>query len=152
MRMTSTRPYLLRALHEWMLDNQLTPQLVVDAQSPEVQIPRQFVQDGRIVLNVSTSAVRNLILGNEQVEFSARFSGRPFQVSVPVTNVLAIIARENGAGMSFPAEGQQAAEQAHDQDDKDRQATVSPPDEPEPPPSAPSRPPSAKRSHLKIVK
>ena len=144
--MTSTRPYLLRALHEWMLDNELTPQLVVDAQSSTVQVPRQFVQDGRIILNVSMSAVRNLVLGNEQVEFSARFSGKPFQVCVPVTDVLAIIARENGAGMSFPAEEQQAGEQAGDH------PQAAPPDEPEPPPSSPSSPSSARRSHLKVVK
>jgi stringent starvation protein B len=147
--MTSTRPYLLRALHEWMLDNELTPQLVVDAQSSAVQVPRQFVQDGRIILNVSMSAVRNLVLGNEQVEFSARFSGKPFQVCVPVAHVLAITARENGAGMSFPAEGQQAGEQA---DDEVAAATAPPPDEPEPPPSSPSRPSSARRNHLKVVK
>lgn len=143
---TSTRPYLLRALHEWMLDNQLTPQIVVDAQSPDVQVPRQFVQDGRIVLNVSTGAVRHLILGNEFVEFSARFSGSPFQVSVPVAHVSAIVARENGAGMSFPPEPesrQSSAAQNEDADDGD-----APPDDPQPPP----RPPLAKRGHLKIVK
>ena len=144
--MTSTRPYLLRALHEWMLDNELTPQLVVDAQPSVVQVPRQFVQDGRIILNVSMSAVRNLVLGNEQVEFSARFSGKPFQVCVPVAHVLAIIARENGAGMSFPAEEQHGGKPADD----DPQAA--PPDEPEPPPSSPSPPSSARRSHLKVVK
>ena len=126
-----------------MLDNELTPQLVVDAQSSAVQVPRQFVQDGRIILNVSMSAVRNLVLGNEQVEFSARFSGKPFQVCVPVTDVLAIIARENGAGMSFPAEEQQAGDQA----DANLEEA---PDEPDPPPSSP--PSSSRRSHLKVVK
>jgi stringent starvation protein B len=142
---TSTRPYLLRALHEWMLDNQLTPQLVVDAQSPDVQVPRQFVQDGRIVLNVSTSAVRHLILGNEFVEFSARFSGSPFQVSVPVAHVSAIVARENGAGMSFPPEPERGtAERSQGEESGD---TDSPPDDP-----PPTRPSSAKRGHLKIVK
>jgi len=102
--MTSTRPYLLRALHEWMLDNGLTPQIVVDARSDEVQVPRQFVEDGRIVLNISPGAVRQLALGNERVEFMARFSGTPFQVSLPTDSVLAIVARENGTGMSFAAE------------------------------------------------
>lgn len=142
--MTSTRPYLLRALHEWMLDNQLTPQLVVDAHSADVQVPRQFVQDGRIVLNVSTSAVRHLVLGNEFVEFSARFSGSPFQVSVPVANVSAIVARENGAGMSFPPEhGSEAGERSEGEQAGDPD---SPPDDP------PPRRPPTKRGHLKIVK
>ena len=146
--MSSTRPYLLRALHEWMLDNQLTPQLVIDAQSPDVQVPRQFVEDGRIILNVSMSAVRDLILGNDQVEFSARFSGTPFQVRVPIVYVLAIIARENGAGMSFPVEEQQAAKQA----DENETVGVTPPDEPDPSPPSPLRPSSARRSHLNVVK
>ena len=143
---TSTRPYLLRALHEWMLDNQLTPQLVVDAQSPDVQVPRQFVQDGRIVLNVSTSAVRHLILGNEFVEFSARFLR--FALSGQRAGCQCVGdcgSRENGAGMSFPPEPEtRAAERSQDEEPGD---TDSPPDDPPPP-----RPPSAKRGHLKIVK
>ncbi len=101
---TSTRPYLLRAIYEWMADNQLTPQLVVDANNDRLQIPRQYVEDGRIVLNIAACAVRNLNLGNEAVEFQARFSGSPFNVYIPVQQVLAIVARENGAGMSFAAE------------------------------------------------
>ena len=144
--MTPTRPYLLRALHEWMLDNQLTPQLVVDARSPDVQVPRQFVQDGQIILNVSTTAVRHLLLGNEQVEFSARFSGTPFQVLVPIAHVLAIVARENGAGMSFPSEPQDSGKVA---DENGVQSDAPSADEPDPPP--PSSP-SSRRSHLKIVK
>lgn len=137
--MTSTRPYLLRALHEWMLDNNLTPQLVVDAAPANVQVPRQFVEDDRIILNVSTSAVRHLLLGNELIEFSARFSGKPFQVSVPISNVLAIIARENGAGMSFPPE--------------DHEAPATQEDEPPPPDDLPPSTPSpGKRGHLKIIK
>lgn len=128
--MTSTRPYLLRALHEWMIDNALTPQIVVDAQAPDVQVPRQFVTDGRIVLNVAPGAVRHLTLGNERVEFMARFAGAPFQVSVPARSVLAIVARETGAGMTFP-------------------------DEPPPPDGAPPDPepgPPAPRPRLKVVK
>jgi stringent starvation protein B len=102
--MTSTRPYLLRAIHEWMLDNGLTPQIVVDANNDKVQVPRQFVEDGRIVLNIADSAVRHLSLGNDWVEFQARFSGSPFQIRVPIQHVLAVVARENGAGMSFSEE------------------------------------------------
>jgi stringent starvation protein B len=134
--MTSTRPYLLRALHEWMVDNALTPQIVVDARAPDVQVPRQFVEDGRIVLNVAPSAVRHLTLGNERIEFMARFSGTPFQVAVPARCVLAIVARETGAGMTFAEE-------------------PSPPDDPAPDPTPGQQPgPAATtpRPRLKVVK
>ena len=100
--MTSNRPYLLRAIHEWVVDNHLTPQIVVDAEQKHVQVPAGYVRDGKIVLNVSASAVRGLLLGNDRVEFNARFGGTPFDVVVPVRAVLAIMARENGTGMSFP--------------------------------------------------
>ena len=101
-RMTSSRPYLLRAVYEWIADNELTPQIVVDAQQDRVQVPSAYVREGKIVLNISPTAVRGLSLGNEWVEFSARFGGASFDVVVPVQAVLAIMARENGTGMSFP--------------------------------------------------
>ena len=103
--MTSSRPYLLRAVHEWIADNGLTPQIVVDAQHEQTRVPTAYVRDGKIVLNVSSTAVRGLSLGNEGVEFSARFGGTPFDVFVPIGAVLAIMARENGTGMSFPDAG-----------------------------------------------
>ena len=103
--MTSNRPYLLRAMHEWIVDNDLTPHIVVDAHQEQVQVPASGIRDGRIVLNISGGAVRGLRLGNEWVEFSARFGGTPFDVVVPVHAVLAIMARENGTGMSFPDVG-----------------------------------------------
>ena len=103
--MTSSRPYLLRAVYEWIADNGLTPQIVVDAQHEQVRVPTAYVRDGKIVLNVSSTAVRGLSLGNERVEFSARFGGASFDVFVPVGAVLAIMARENGTGMSFPDAG-----------------------------------------------
>ena len=103
--MTSSRPYLLRAVHEWIADNGLTPQIVVDAQHEQARVPTAYVRDGKIVLNVSSTAVRGLRLGNERVEFSARFGGTPFDVFVPIGAVLAIMARENGTGMSFPDAG-----------------------------------------------
>ena len=134
--MTPTRPYLLRALHEWMVDNDLTPQLVVDATSDDVQVPRQFVDDGRIVLNVSLSAVRDLSLGNDFVDFKARFAGSPFSVSVPTRRVIAIVARENGAGMTFAEEP--------GADDAGNGPTE--PDEP------PPKPPAGGRPALKVVK
>ena len=98
---SSSRPYLLRAIHEWLVDNGLTPQIVVRVDADDVQVPMGFVEDGQIVLNIAPSAVRGLQLGNEWVEFSARFSGAPFQVAVPVRSIQAISARENGAGMAF---------------------------------------------------
>ena len=103
--MTSSRPYLLRAVYEWITDNDLTPQIVVDAQQEQVRVPTAYVREGKIVLNISSTAVRGLSLGNEWVEFSARFGGTPRDVVVPVRAVLAIMARENGTGMSFTDPG-----------------------------------------------
>ena len=103
--MTSSRPYLLRAVYEWIADNDLTPQIVVDAQQAHVRVPTAYIREGKIVLNISSAAVRGLSLGNDRVEFSARFDGTPFDVVVPVRAVLAIMARENGTGMSFPDPG-----------------------------------------------
>ncbi len=99
--MTSNRPYLLRAMYEWIADNGMTPQIVVDAQQEQVRVPAAYVRDGKIVFNVSSAAVRGLSLGNEWVAFSARFGGTPFDVVVPVRAVLAVMARENGVGMAF---------------------------------------------------
>ncbi|MGC3982664.1 MAG: ClpXP protease specificity-enhancing factor [Steroidobacteraceae bacterium] len=101
---SSRRPYLLRAMHEWMTDNQQTPHLVVDATANGVEVPRQFVQDGKIVLNISYHATNGLTLGNERVEFNARFSGQTHHVLVPIHAVLGIYARETGQGMIFSDE------------------------------------------------
>ena len=98
---TSTRPYLIRALHEWCTDNGLTPYLAVKVDR-SVQVPREFVNDGEIVLNVSYDATGGLQLGNEYIEFKARFGGKPREIMVPVERVQAIYARESGQGMSFP--------------------------------------------------
>lgn len=102
--MSPRRPYILRALYEWLLDNQLTPHLVVDVTLPGVQVPMEFARDGQIVLNIAPRAVGNLELGNDEVCFNARFSGTPRQVYVPLYAVVAIYARENGAGTMFEAE------------------------------------------------
>ena len=102
--MTSSRPYLIRAVHEWIADNGLTPQMLVDAESQGVVVPSHCVENGRIVLNVSAGAVRGLRIGDDRVEFDARFSGVSFHVELPVQAVLAVVARENGVGMSFPEE------------------------------------------------
>ena len=103
--MTSSRPYLVRALYDWIVDNGCTPHLLVDAAAPGTRVPERYIEDGKIVLNVGPSAVAGLELGDERIGFSARFAGTPMEVSVPIAAVLAIYARENGQGMMFTAEG-----------------------------------------------
>lgn len=100
--MTSHRPYLLRALYEWIADNGMTPHLLVDAARPMVQVPLHAVKDGRIVLNIAERAVSRLDMSNETISFTARFGGVSHSVSVPVGAVLAIYARETGQGMALP--------------------------------------------------
>jgi len=99
--MTSSRPYLIRAIHEWILDNDMTPHLLVDMEGEGVDVPVQHGQNGKIVLNISPQAVESLVLGNDAIGFRARFSGIATDVFVPVAAVLAIYARENGRGMVF---------------------------------------------------
>ncbi len=99
--MTSSRPYLIRALYEWIVDNNFTPYMLVETTSDEVEVPRSFVENGRIILNISPEATHSLVLGNDAVTFNARFSGTAMDVNVPVASVIAIYARENGQGMMF---------------------------------------------------
>ncbi|MCL7928887.1 ClpXP protease specificity-enhancing factor [Halomonas llamarensis] len=108
--MRSSRPYLARALYEWLVDNELTPYLVVDATQPDVEVPQQFVQNGQIVLNVAPTAVRDLFMENQAIGFNARFGGQPMQVMIPTPALIAIYARENGAGMVFGHEPELEAE------------------------------------------
>jgi len=139
-KMTPNRPYLLRAFYDWIIDNKCTPYLVVDATYPAVKVPQQFVQNGQIVLNVLPSAVGNLQLGNDFVTFNARFGGQPFALSIPVKAVLAIYARENGAGTVF------TLEEEDDDDEHDfLQESLSDDLPPEPP--KPTR-----GGHLKVIK
>lgn len=138
MKMTANRPYLLRAFYDWIVDNNCTPYLVVDATVHGVKVPMQFVQNGQIVLNTAPTAVGNLQLGNDAVTFSARFGGQPFALYIPLNAVLAIYARENGAGTVFTLE--------EDEDDADL-VDMLPDDDPEPEPPKPK-----KASHLKVVK
>lgn len=105
----STRPYLIRALHEWCTDNGFTPHLAVQV-GPGVRVPMEFVRDGQITLNVSVDATQGLELGNDWIAFKARFGGVPREVQVPVDRVLAIYARENGQGMAFPAPASEPTE------------------------------------------
>src|SRR5574339_761167 len=128
--MTSSRPYLLRALYDWIIDNAMTPHLLVDAEFPGCEVPRQYVEEGRIVFNVNPSAVSGLTLGNEFVLFDARFAGTPMNIVIPVMAVLAVYARENGRGMVF----------------NDEETGESPPPEPTEPEPKPARP------SLRVVK
>ena len=102
--MLSSRPYLVRAIHEWIVDCGLTPHLLVDADQPGLEVPPSSIQDGRVVLNVSPGAVRDLLMDAEMVTFVARFGGVSQAVTVPMNAVEAVYARENGRGMMFPAD------------------------------------------------
>lgn len=160
--MTPSRPYFVRAIYEWLNDNLLTPYLLVDATRAGVQVPAAFVKDGRIVLNVAPGAVRDLLLRNEDVSFSARFGGVPMQVYVPMAAVLAIYSRENGQGMFFDEEDYPAESAATQPEPEPGPALASVPasvpagdasvegegdgDEPEPPRPAGGRP------SLRVVK
>jgi stringent starvation protein B len=128
--MTSNRPYLIRALYEWLVDNDLTPYLLVDADFDGVEVPSRYVEEGRIVLNVSPTAVRDLHLGNDLISFEARFGGTAFAISLPPEAVLGVYARENGKGMLFPDEAASNPE----------------------PPSDDPKPPSGGKPALKVVK
>lgn len=109
--MNSNRPYLIRALNEWIIDNDMTPHLLIDADFPGTNVPQDFIQDGKIVLNISTGAVNDLNIDNEMVSFSARFSGKSTNIYLPIGAVTAIYSRENGHGMIFPEEDNDNLEQ-----------------------------------------
>jgi stringent starvation protein B len=100
---TSTRPYLIRALYEWCTDNGFTPYVAVSVDET-VQVPREYVKDNEIVLNIGFEATSSLTMGNEFIEFKARFGGSAREILVPISHVIAIYARENGQGMAFPLE------------------------------------------------
>lgn len=133
--MTSNRPYLIRAVHEWISDNDMTPYLLVDAGVPGVIVPPSAVKDGRVVLNVAARAVTQLQLGNVSIHFMARFSGVSQSIEIPVAAVQAIYAQETGQGMMMPAEAPGTPPAV------DHDAPASP--EPE----APKKP-----SHLRVIK
>ena len=135
--MTSSQPYLIRAIYDWIIDNGFTPYLLVNAENDYAMIPRDYVEDGKIVLNINPSAISDLQLGNDYIMFNARFSGKAMEVSVPIVAVLAIYARENGQGMMF------------DENNNDL-----PPSSPEDTPPS-DHPPKSKKSQkpqLKVVK
>ncbi len=99
--MTPNKPYLIRALNEWIIDNQMTPFLLVDANVEGVEVPQQHIRDGKIILNIAPAAVQEIAIEDEWIYFTARFSGQAFMINVPVNAVLAIYAKENGQGMMF---------------------------------------------------
>lgn len=134
--MTSNRPYLLRAMHEWIVDNGMTPYLLVDAQAEGLQVPPQAVKDGRVVLNVASRAVAHLQLGNREVSFMARFGGVSHSVVVPVSAVLAVYAQETGQGMGLPPD----------------EGDVAPPQDPSGGPSPVTPEPPKRGGHLRIIK
>ena len=122
--MTSSRPYLVRAMYQWVVDNGMTPHLLVDTSVEDCIVPVEHIQDGKIVLNIAPMAISGLILGDDDVSFSARFSGKSQSIRVPMQAVLAIYARENGQGMMF-SEEDNATDTGHNGDEPD-------PDKPRP--------------------
>jgi stringent starvation protein B len=134
MAMSSSRPFIVRALYEWILDNDCTPYVLVNAEEAGVVVPQQYIKDGQIVLNISPAAVVDLVIDNESMLFNGRFGGVPIDVFVPMSAVIGIYARENGQGMVFDSEDNPM---------------------PEPPPTEPSPRGGGddnKRPSLKIVK
>lgn len=165
---TSTRPYLIRALYDWCTDNGLTPYVAVLVDDT-VQVPREYVKNGEIVLNISFDATSSLKLGNDLIEFRARFAGTAREIMVPVNRVIAIYARENGQGMAFPVPVQGGAGPetsvnrpspltsvpaagAQDEDSKIVQLLNPEPGEGSGPEGDPPRPPAGPRPALKRVK
>lgn len=112
MIMTPSRPYLLRGIFDWLIENDQTPYLLVDAEAENVMVPLEHVQDGKIILNISLTATRELELSNEAVSFNARFSGKAMNVYVPIAAALALYSKENGRGMMFPDEESDTEQQA----------------------------------------
>lgn len=155
--MRPQRPYLLRAFYDWLLDSQLTPHIVVNANYYDVEVPLEFVRDGQIILNIAPQAVSHFEMNNEAVSFNARFGGVPRQVYVPMGALLAIYARENGAGTMFQMEDfYNDEESSHESDSTEKPKVVmqlvednddsSPSDDDEPP-----QPPKGRPS-LRVVK
>ena len=156
---TSTRPYLIRALYEWCTDNGLTPYVAVRVDD-SVRVPREYVKDGEIVLNISMDATSALKLGNDCIEFKARFAGVARDIMIPMARVMAIYARENGQGMAFPLEDESLEPSAPAAGARDATtipqmlATASEEPDPSQPPETPEppRPPAGGRPALKRVK
>lgn len=161
--MNSSRPYILRALHQWIVDNECTPHILVDANYPQVKVPPGYAADGQIVLNTAPAAVRYFEIDNQAVSFEALFSGAPFSLYVPIEAVLAIYARENGQGMFFDAHSDVLADDDEELFDESASDTDEPPTmlhavdsetptDPIDPDDEPPKPPSSGRPSLRIIK
>jgi stringent starvation protein B len=114
--MSSSRPYLMRAIYDWIVDNQLTPYLLVNAEYPEVQVPVEYVNNGKIILNIDPNAVQGLDMDGDALSFHARFAGKPTYVWLPMAAALAIYARENGRGMVFSDDDDTPPEPSEEKD------------------------------------
>lgn len=147
--MTPSRPYLLRAFYDWLLDNDMTPHLLVNTKVRHVKVPMQFVKDDQIVLNIAPQAVMAFTIDNEALSFSARFGGVPFQVYVPMAAVMAIHARENGMGTFFPPEEVYAAWEDAEADEAVKMESA---DDVPPSPDDTPKPTGSTRPTLRIVK
>lgn len=135
--MTSNRPYLMRAIYEWILDNDMTPHVLIDATMRDVDVPQHYVEDGRIILNISPSAVQQFAIDDNCLAFNARFGGRPSSIYAPIDSIRAIYAAENSEGMMFDALPETAvAEENNSETD----------------PEPPAPPPQGKRPALRVVK
>jgi len=126
--MTSLKPYLIRSIYDWVVDNNLTPHLLVDATHPEAQVPEDYIEEGKIILNVRPAAIQGLSIDNDSIQFNTRFNGQPTAIFIPITAVLAAYAQENGRGMVF---------------DPEEEIEETPPE---------PTPPKPKHPHLHIVK
>lgn len=160
--MNSSRPYILRALHEWIVDSECTPYILVDANHPQVKVPPGHAEDGQIVLNTAPVAVRYFEIDNQAVSFEALFSGSPFSLYVPIAAVLAIYARENGRGMFFDANSdllsddedavKEGSNEADEQPTVLRAVDTDTPVDPVDPDDEPPKPPASGRPSLRIIK
>ncbi len=149
MTMNSNKPYLLRAVYEWILDNKVTPHIVIHADNPDANVPLQYVEDGKIILNISPTAAQNLLIDNDGVSFNARFAGKPFSIYAPMGAVLALYANENGEGMMFEPEDIQNSV-SPDTSAKDTTPELTAVDKP--PKGTKKKKKSSKKPSLKIVK
>ena len=122
--MTTSKPYLVRALYEWILDNDTTPYILVDTSSDQVLIPQGIASDGKVVLNLAPAAIQNLEMTNEHISFSARFNGVAEDLYCPISALMAIYARENGEGMMFPAEESDDNTESSSENDKPKGPTL----------------------------
>nr|WP_269815521.1 ClpXP protease specificity-enhancing factor [Algibacillus agarilyticus] len=159
--MTSCKPYLVRAMYEWIQDNNCTPYLVVNANAPNVQVPREHVKDGQIVLNISSQSTGSLQINDDELSFNARFGGQPRHLIVPIYAIVYIYAKETGEGMPFPPEDIEESDEVESSDVFNILSEAEEPEvskspltaiENEEPPQAEQTNKAKSRSHLKVIK